>query len=265
MSRALAVSALLLATGGTLVLSELRWFSRQPLAERLRPYGPGGLRSSAVGAGVFSVESFREVIGPLARQAGERVAGLFGVDEDLAVRLRRIHSTTDPTAFRVRQLGWAATPARADAEVEPVKVMQRVAVSQQRPDDRNFIGHEFCAEGMLFQNLRVTPAARPIELGNDDGGFVAAGVRCRLPGHGSGCFQMHLVHAVFVGTQRHQAAITIQAYRCQGVQHHIGCQRFKRMRWANRLATLMRHRPSSSRCASQAGRPARRIAAAASR
>lgn len=108
MSRGLALSALLLAVGGTLVLSELRWFSRQPLAERLRPYGPGGLRAGPTGTGVLSVESFREVVGPLARQLGERLAGLLGVEEDLAVRLRRIHATTDPTAFRVRQLGWTA-------------------------------------------------------------------------------------------------------------------------------------------------------------
>ena len=37
----LAASALALMVGATLVLSELRWFSRQPLVERLRPYGPG--------------------------------------------------------------------------------------------------------------------------------------------------------------------------------------------------------------------------------
>lgn len=108
MSRALALSALLLATGATLVLSELRWFSRQPLADRLRPYGPGGLRRGSAGAGLLSVESFQDIIGPLARQVGERMARLFGIDEELAVRLRRIHAPIDPTAFRVRQLGWAA-------------------------------------------------------------------------------------------------------------------------------------------------------------
>lgn len=108
MSRALALSGLLLATGTTLVLSELRWFSRQPLAERLRPYGPGGMRRSSTGSGLLSVESFRDIIGPLAQHLGERVAGLFGIKEEVAVRLRRIHAPLDPTAFRVRQLGWAA-------------------------------------------------------------------------------------------------------------------------------------------------------------
>jgi pilus assembly protein TadC len=56
---------------------------------------------------VFSVESLRDVIGPLARAAGDRVAGLFGVNEGLAVRLRRVHAPVSVTAFRVRQLALA--------------------------------------------------------------------------------------------------------------------------------------------------------------
>lgn len=108
MSRTLAASALLLAVGGTLVLSELHWFSRRPLADRLRPYGPGGLGPGPASSGVLSVESFRDAIGPLAGLIGGRLANLIGIDEDLADRLRRIHSPTDPTEFRVRQLGWAA-------------------------------------------------------------------------------------------------------------------------------------------------------------
>ena len=108
MPRLLAASALALVVGTTLVLSELRWFSRQPLVDRLRPYGPGASRDLASRGGLLSVASFREVVGPLARQVGERSAGLLGVSEDLAVRLARVHSPMDPTAFRVRQLGWSA-------------------------------------------------------------------------------------------------------------------------------------------------------------
>ncbi len=95
-------------SGATLVLSELRWFSRQPLVERLRPYGPGALREPRSSRGVLSVASFGEVVGPLARQIGERLAALLGVSEDLSVRLARTHSPMDATAFRVRQLGWSA-------------------------------------------------------------------------------------------------------------------------------------------------------------
>lgn len=115
MPRLLAASSVLLAVGTTLVLSELRWFSRQPLAERLRPYSPGGLSESASRRGILSVASFREVVGPLARQVGERLAGMLGVSEDIGVRLRRTHSDLDATSFRVRQLGWAGAGFAAGA------------------------------------------------------------------------------------------------------------------------------------------------------
>ena len=108
MPRLLAASSVLFAVGATLVLSELRWFSRQPLVERLRPYSPGGLQRGASRSGLLSVASFRDVIGPLAREVGERLAGVLGVTEDLAVRLRRTHADVEVTAFRVRQLGWTS-------------------------------------------------------------------------------------------------------------------------------------------------------------
>jgi Flp pilus assembly protein TadB len=92
--------------GAALLLSHLRWFHRRPLTERLRPYSPGGIESPGNG-GLLSVESFREVIAPLSRDVGERLARLFGVGEELSVRLERIHSSLDVTAFRVRQVGWS--------------------------------------------------------------------------------------------------------------------------------------------------------------
>ena len=53
------------------------------------------------------MESVRDVVGPLARLCGDRLAALFGVTEPLANRLRRVHSDMDVTAFRVRQLAVA--------------------------------------------------------------------------------------------------------------------------------------------------------------
>jgi tight adherence protein C len=104
MSRILVAAALVGWIGVTLLLSELRWFSRAPLAERLRPYAPGGM-GQPPRTGVLSLETFREAIAPLARTVGERLSRLLGVTEDLDVRLRRIHSQLDVTAFRVRQVG----------------------------------------------------------------------------------------------------------------------------------------------------------------
>lgn len=102
--RVAVAAALALWVGATLVLAEFRWFSRPPLAQRLRPYAPGGLASHHR-VGLFSVDSFREIIGPLSRSLGERLSRAFGVTEELTVRLERVHSPLDVTAFRVRQVG----------------------------------------------------------------------------------------------------------------------------------------------------------------
>ena len=100
------VSGLVLWVGATLLLSQLRWFARPPLVARLRPYTPGGL-ATPQRSGVLSVESFREVVGPVSRHVGERLARLVGISEELAVRLERVHSPLDVTAFRLRQVGWS--------------------------------------------------------------------------------------------------------------------------------------------------------------
>ncbi|MDP9453618.1 MAG: type II secretion system F family protein [Actinomycetota bacterium] len=100
----LVALGLALWAGATLVLSEVRWFARRPLVDRLRPYSPGGMGRGAP-AGVFSVESFTQAVGPLARAVGQRLAQLVGVSEELSVRLARIHSPLGVTEVRVRQLG----------------------------------------------------------------------------------------------------------------------------------------------------------------
>jgi tight adherence protein C len=103
--RVLAVAALTGWAGATLLLSQLRWFSRISLGDRLRPYAPGGMARTPR-AGVLSVDSFREAIGPVARTAGARLARLVGINEDIGIRLNRVHSTLDVTSFRVRQVGY---------------------------------------------------------------------------------------------------------------------------------------------------------------
>ncbi len=103
--RLAVLGGLLLWPGAVLALSEARWFARRPLADRLRPYAPTAREPR--GRGVLSVESFREVVGPLARDAGARLSRLFGVSEELSARLARVHSPHDVTSFRVRQFGAA--------------------------------------------------------------------------------------------------------------------------------------------------------------
>jgi hypothetical protein len=98
--------ALALFAGTTLLLSEIRWFRRRPLLDRMSPYVPGGADLPSRGS-VMSAESFAHVVGPLAGLIGEHLSRAFGVAEPLARRLERVHSPLDVTAFRVRQLGWA--------------------------------------------------------------------------------------------------------------------------------------------------------------
>ena len=104
--RVAVVCGLGLWAGATLLFSQLRWFRRLTLADRLRPYTPGGA-AAAGSRHVLSIESFRDVVGPLCRGIGERLSRALGVTEDIAVRLERLHSPLDVTAFRLRQVGWS--------------------------------------------------------------------------------------------------------------------------------------------------------------
>jgi tight adherence protein C len=90
--------------GTTLLLSQLRWCRRVSLAERLRPYAPGGMARHG-GAGFLMAGSLREALGSLARSIGARAARAVGVHEEAGVRLRRVHSHLDVTEFRLRQVG----------------------------------------------------------------------------------------------------------------------------------------------------------------
>ena len=107
----MVASALVLWIGTALLLGELRWFRRRSLTARLRPYVPGGAPIGAEDLGIFSAGSLREVVGPLATSAGAALARLVGIDEPLPIRLARVHDETDPTAFRLHQLGWTVLAA----------------------------------------------------------------------------------------------------------------------------------------------------------
>jgi Flp pilus assembly protein TadB len=111
MPRALLAIAVPLWSGATLLLAELRVVRRPGLVDRLRPHEPGASSFESLGNGLLSVQSFRDAIGPIAGLVGERLASALGVSEPLGVRLRRVRSPLDATAFRLRQFTWSAIGA----------------------------------------------------------------------------------------------------------------------------------------------------------
>lgn len=104
MIRLFAAAALLLFIGATLLLSELRFFKTQSLAARVSPYLPGGRATRSTE--LLSLESFSQLLRPLAEASGAVAARVFGVSEELPRRLRRVHWDIDASGFRVRQIGW---------------------------------------------------------------------------------------------------------------------------------------------------------------
>jgi hypothetical protein len=107
----MALAGLTAFGGWALLLAELPWFRRRSLADRIAPYigGSRGRGPAADPAALRAATTWRGLLEPFARQAGSRVAAVFGVTEPVAVRLRRVHSPLGPTEFRVRQLAWAGT------------------------------------------------------------------------------------------------------------------------------------------------------------
>ena len=104
MIRLQALAVLVSWAGATLVLGQIGWFRRPRLADRIRPYTPAAAGRTAP-LGILSGTSFREVIRPLARGFGDRLSRLFGVSDELSLRLARAHSPLTVTGFRSRQLG----------------------------------------------------------------------------------------------------------------------------------------------------------------
>jgi Flp pilus assembly protein TadB len=108
-----------LVAGWTLVLAELRWFRRVPLAERLRPH----VRAAATRpptSGVLSVDSLRDVLGPLVSGVGARASRALGLGDELTGRLHRAGSRHDPTSFRLHQFAVGVASLLAVAAVAAV-------------------------------------------------------------------------------------------------------------------------------------------------
>ena len=101
--RLLVAAATTAWVGATLLLSCTRALRRPRLRRRLQAYAP---TAEAEPPGFAGVDSFREVLRPVLETLGASLTRSVGITEDLTVRLHRVHSPLEPTAFRMRQLLW---------------------------------------------------------------------------------------------------------------------------------------------------------------
>ena len=74
---------------------------------------------------------------------------------------------------------------------------------------RDFGFTQFSKKGVFFQNGRIAPARRPVELGDQRRTF----------------FHAHLIDAVFVAIERQQAAVGAKTDRLDCIEHVIGRER----------------------------------------
>jgi len=110
-SRAIVLWALVGWLGATMLLGRFAWFGRARLVDRLAPYAPGAAARPTAGGPPWSTA--RTLIGPIATMVGTSTARAVGIEEDVGIRLRRIHSPLDPARFRLRQLGHAVLATSA--------------------------------------------------------------------------------------------------------------------------------------------------------
>jgi hypothetical protein len=80
------------------------------------------------------------------------------------------------------------------------------ALQHERRHDRHLRLGELEREGVFFEDLRVAPAPRPIELGH----------------HRAAVFEKELEDAVLVGVELQDAAVAAKAHRIERLQHLLG-------------------------------------------
>jgi tight adherence protein C len=97
-SRLIVLCGLVVWAGAVLVLADTRWAQRAPLSRRLATFHGGRPSDDA------PTPSRR--IAEWAGAVGTRVTRVLGVDDDLAIRLERVHSEAEPSAVRLQQVGW---------------------------------------------------------------------------------------------------------------------------------------------------------------
>jgi len=120
--------------------------------------------------------------------------------------------------FQLRRL---PTLQRKHREAESKSVVKGPIRKPQRSDDRQLGSLQFGTEFVFFQNRRIAPTLRAIELGEtlraielgDDGGSV---------------FDAHTEYPILETVERHDAPIGAQAKRLYSAKNRVGVKSFKR-------------------------------------
>src|ERR1700761_164567 len=106
------------------------------------------------------------------------------------------------------QRGRASAMAWRQGVAIAFAIEQGLAIERQWCDDRDFRLGQFAREGVLFEDRRVAPAARPVELGD----------------HRSGIFDPYLPYAIFVAVEHKQSPVGPQIAGFDGTQYAFGIE-----------------------------------------
>src|SRR5690606_21952211 len=121
-----------------------------------------------------------------------------------------------------RKLGPASPPPLEQREAIAFVLVQRLPVDHERRDDRYVVLAKLEREPMLLEDRVVGPAARSIELRDDEPVADA-----------------DLVDAILVAREREHAAVALEAQAPHGLEDELGAQ--------TRVRQLSIHRASSRR------------------
>lgn len=108
------VAAVATFAGAALLLGEVPWFCRRPIAARLAPYRRGAAPAPTAAS---TSDAFAAIFAPSAVRIGNRISAALGVSDELSLRLIRAGRDADTTAFRLGQFTRALVAAGAAVAV----------------------------------------------------------------------------------------------------------------------------------------------------
>lgn len=210
--------------GATLLLSSAPALRRVRLADRLRPYAPGGLSASGGGhRGNWS--GTRSILGPLAASLASRLGTLLGGDAALEARLRRLDLDEDAPSFRGRQLRGTLVAAAVSAAVVLVVrpdplfggaiLVVPIALAALWPEQRVRTADERWRQQLLWE-LPVVAEQLGMLLSS---GYSLGGAVARLAARGEGVCARELGR---VGARIRQGLSEVDALREWAARADVG-------------------------------------------